>query len=697
MESKITFNVLDSAYFDAATGQLALIGHHDDSFKGADIPYLQYLATLLECTKPEFTLTWTPDSSRQIDAFFARELTQQESDEQGERLGKLVDGSGNINRTGALMLPALGISPIQNHLAPGDLGIEVASAGNGQVVVMKMRPGSAADRAGLKLIDFIYSIGDKQGFYKSEFERQVRFAGAGSRVKVTYYRQGQWYTAWATLDAADDSDPWHGVDRYDLIGMLYREAGNPAAAGVIDAMGIMNNMIAQKEQYAGAQAYETLMDALGLDAEFKQFQAASANGAPSYQDSYNFSLKISQRMDSIFGFPGNPMQTRFASVLQQTNNLGSAVSSIFTAFDEQLVPKVGELIDRLIFRPGVGFQIPPELVEEEYHVHPEMTPEYLGVPRNSQLARLMLAGDYVCKQLTNRQDLKGRIPGYMTQVEFQITHPDPSRPSNSAYRMWTSIDAVDASQSSDGKTLSIRAARMRFNLRQTDSRANDLPHQGADAYGDLLTGLYDPLERQFQEMHEIREAAKLAAVANWMQRQNPSVRLPTDGRATWEGPRAVAGLIYIYLTQNLQHQSRIIKIAEGGVSLKTSGFYPVDPSVVDLRGSPSFATLFSRPAGASGATSPEPAAQYVASWVAPVAGGAPGQQAVVLQSQQEVAASAFGTRVAAPVLADAGQGAEGRQRHQRQPPAQCSGRSCRRHFGAEGVAGSRKRKRAGRF
>jgi len=108
VESKIHFNVLDSVYYDPATGELALMGHHDDRFKGEGIPYLQHLATLLENPKPEFSLTWTPDSSRRVDSLLARELTQRESDEQAARLGAMVDSSGGISHVGTLMLPALG-------------------------------------------------------------------------------------------------------------------------------------------------------------------------------------------------------------------------------------------------------------------------------------------------------------------------------------------------------------------------------------------------------------------------------------------------------------------------------------------------------------------------------------------------------------------------------------------------------------
>jgi hypothetical protein len=657
VESKIEFNVLDSVYFDAANGQFALIGHHDDRFKNKNpIPYLQYLATLLECPKPEFSLAWTPDSSRQVDALLARELTQEESDAQATRLGNMVDSSGNITRTGELMLPALGISPISGHRAPGDLGIEVASAGNGQVAIMKIRPGSAAEKAGLHLIDFIYSVGtDEPVFYKSEFVRRVRFAGAGSSVKITYFRQGNWYTTWATLDEAEDTNPWTGVNNYDLIGLLYRNAGDPVAANLMESMGIMNTMITEKEPYAGLSVMSQVMDALGMAEDFKHIQAVGANSAPPYQDSYNFSLRVAQQMDSIFHFAGNPMQACFQSSIQQTNNPATAVSAIFNAFGSQLVPKVGELIDRLILRPGAGFQIPPELVEDEYHIHPEMVPEYMGVPQDSQLAQLMLAGDCLCKEITNRQELKSTIPGYQTQVEYQINHPDGLHQSGRAYRVWTSVAGVDAAQSSDGKTLAVRGARMHFNVRLTDNQGNDIESGQPDPYGDFLTSLYDPLEQLYPVLHNVREAAKLAAVAAWMRKQSPDVHLPLEGQATWNSPATVKGLVYIYLTQNLQGESKIIKIAEGGLSFDLNRatnpiLFPVDPSVVDLRGNPSFATLFTKPAGASVGESANGTSSYVASWVAPVAGGAPGQQAVVLQAQQAVAASPFGTKVSNPTL-----------------------------------------------
>lgn len=642
IESRIPFNVLDSVYFDAASGELALIGHHDDRFKGPAIPYLQYLATLLENPKPEFSLVWTPDSSDRVDAMLARELTQRESDEQAARLGAMIDNSGLISHVGSLMLPPLGIYPVSDNRAPGDLGVEVQSINGGRVVIMKVKPGSAAERAGLKPADFIVSVRpDRPVFFAAEFERQVRFAGAGAQIEVSYQRDGEMRSATAILDAAADPDPWRGVNRYDMIELMYRLAGDPAAADVIAAMGIENAVSAQNVQTARLKSFTGFMHALGMDADFQHLQVVGATSAPPYEDSYNFSLKICRQLDSIFHFAGNPLQNSFESTVRSTHDAAGAFTQAFNQFDVQVKPKIGELFDRLIFRPGVGFQIPPELVEDEYHIHPEMTPEYRGVPADSQLARLMLASDYLGKQLSNRQDLKRKIPGYQTQIEYQITHPEAGHGSNSAFRMWISVAHVNAAQSTDGKVLALRPMQMRFNLRQTDSRANDLPNQQPGGYEDVLTGLYDRFEQEFSTLHELREAAALAAVAVWMQKQNPAIRLPAEGRTAWQGPQTVAGLVYIYLTVNLNHESKVIKIAEGGVSLvpfpmgNGAAVFPTDASVVDLRGTPAMATVFVRPDGAAvrNGSTDTGASPYVAGWVAPIAGGTAGQNAVVLQTR----------------------------------------------------------------
>jgi hypothetical protein len=657
VEPKIQFNVLDSAYYDAASGDLALIGHHDDRFKGSVIPYLQHLATFLDNPEPEFSLAWTPDSHRRVDAMLARELTQQESDAEAARVAHLFDGSGLITHTGTLMLPSLGIYPINDNRAPGDLGVEVESINGGRVAILKVKPGSAADKAGLMSPDFIISVRpDRPVFFASEFARQVRFAGAGAEIEIRYQHHNDVQTVKVTLDAAANPDPWYEVNRFDVIGIMYRAAGDRAAADVAESFGIMNRMTALKEEKSFPQAFQMLMHSLGMDADLEHIQQVTANAAAPFDDANNFGIKLSQRLDSTFHFAGNPVEKAFESAVRQTHEPGNAIGEAFNEFDKQFLPKFLEIFDTIIYRPGVGFLIPPELVEEEYHIHPEMTPQYLGVPPDSQLARLMLASDYLAKQLSNRQDLKRTIPGYQTKIEYQILHPETDRTDKSAYRVWISVADINAVQSREGRTLALRQARMRFNEKETDNEAQDLPSQQAGGYDDVLTGLYDQFELQFPVLHELREAAKLAAVAAWMRKQNPSVRLPAEGRTSWKGPEKVEGLVYIYLTVNLRHESKIIKMAEGGISyrLPVAILFPIDSSVVDLRTGPTTATIFVRP-GSAVVRAPAGASPYVASWIASAASG---EDAVVLDtrpsrppdSPQTAATGVFGTHNSEPTL-----------------------------------------------
>jgi hypothetical protein len=72
LDNEYSFNVIDTVFYDTASGQISLSGHYDERFRGLRVPYLQHLATLLEAEKPRFSLEWTPDSQQRVDALFHR-------------------------------------------------------------------------------------------------------------------------------------------------------------------------------------------------------------------------------------------------------------------------------------------------------------------------------------------------------------------------------------------------------------------------------------------------------------------------------------------------------------------------------------------------------------------------------------------------------------------------------------------------
>ncbi len=606
LDDALDFNVLDSVYYDAAQDQLSLVGHFDPRFQGPRVPYLEYLATLLENPKPEFTLTWTPDSKRRIDALFSRRLSKQQGESITHQWGTLFDRNHNLTRAGYYLLPALGISPIRNNQAPGSLGLTVKTANvPGILQVTAVRPGSPAEAAGLKVGYLIQSLQGEPVLTPSEFYRIVRQSGAGWALNIGYVgvvngRMVQ-ATAIAILAADANGDIWDHATRYDVIKALYLANGDLHAAAVIDVVGIWDRLAkpGQSPQLSNA-LIQILIDSLGVrSAAEADRQAVQRHSMTLNAAKYDVMLKVSRAFDSTFHFIGNPVAQAYENSVRMTHNVDNLTPAT-NVMDRLLVGKIGALLDP-IFQRRSGVQIPPELVEDQFHVHPEMQPEYLGVPGDSLLARAMYAGDYLCKRLMNRPDLKRTISGYQTEFEFEQTHP-AFRHTTGNYRLWISVDKMDTPQSPDGKILAFRNVKMRFNIREQTDSGRDIPNRPG-SYEELLTSLWDKFEQEYPTLHQLREAAKLAAAANWILQHNRSASLPTAGRAHWHGPTTVPGLVFIELTPDAargMYKTHETIIAEGGVSLvpfprenvnnpnadgqATANPFPYDSSVVDLTG-----------------------------------------------------------------------------------------------------------------
>lgn len=102
LDGDIAFNVLESVFYDPATGRLSLVGHYDDRFRGPWIPYLQHLAALLETEKPEFTLTLTPETRKLADAFVRTPISDADLHRIIEALDRMFDESGRVTQTAAV-------------------------------------------------------------------------------------------------------------------------------------------------------------------------------------------------------------------------------------------------------------------------------------------------------------------------------------------------------------------------------------------------------------------------------------------------------------------------------------------------------------------------------------------------------------------------------------------------------------------
>ena len=586
LDQEYDFNILDDVYYDEAARQISLIGHRDERYKGPRIPYLQHLATLLEVTKPEFTLNMTPESLRQIDTFFKTTLSTEQADKMAKQLGAVVDQSGNITALGRSMLPALGLYPTPNNTPVGYLGVTASSFVSPKSKYAKIETvaaNSPAAQIGLRPGDLIFVMNGAWTYSADELNHLTRFNGAGTTVGLAYVKRDNLYNvtnATVTLAADPNPDPWASLNAYDALIAIYREAGYQDRAIAIDAMRKLKN---DRKPWA-LEHYFGLMEALGLAQEARQFANNNMNSVNKGQ-AIAFGRLFSERLDTVFGLPGSPSVAAFNANLAQGKNAGVAQQAALDQFDRSNVPQVAALLDRFFKRPA-GVQVPPELVATIYNVRPEMTPDFLGVPANSLLARAMFDGDYLMKRLNNRPDLKAKIPAYQTEFEFKRNNPQFRR-KESTTRQWISVAKLDAAQSPASDTLELRDVKMRINIREhNEVNGAELPNVPG-GYEELLTSLYDEFSIEYPTLHELSEAAKLSAAAAWLRAKNPSLRLPKDGAVQWNAPAKVPGLMYVYYSTD-SDGPKITKVAMGGVNLEPFNWarpqLSTDSSVVDLRG-----------------------------------------------------------------------------------------------------------------
>ncbi len=182
IEDDYTFNVLDAVSFDKATGELTLAGHFDRRFNGPKIPYLQHLSALLGVAKPEFTLTWTPESEARVDALFARELTSGETDQIAGFTSQMLDPSGRVTPLGAGMLSKLPAIPHRRGSVAGLFGRGGRLSQRWRGPGDRRRTGLPRQEAGIAPGDIIQTVGGSRPLYPAEFLRLVRFAGATASV-----------------------------------------------------------------------------------------------------------------------------------------------------------------------------------------------------------------------------------------------------------------------------------------------------------------------------------------------------------------------------------------------------------------------------------------------------------------------------------------------------------------------------------
>lgn len=387
-----------------------------------------------------------------------------------------------------------------------------------------------------------------------------------------------WLKVWGVSPppGATGADPWSSATRYDVFVALLRAAGNEQAARLVQRFAsVERHKNVRCESITPGPCRELWNAKLGIvrdsgqGALYDQLDAQVKSGRTTpVKAASEMNRAMCRGLDKAFGFTDQPC----LSTYDRHSDPEVALPQAFAALDRKLL-QVPETILGPIWARLDEVQIPPAMVEAAAGARFEVVPDFRGVDPGSQLARVMYEADYLGKELINMPELSGLIPAYKTEFAFERAHPEKATARRiSTHHMWISVDEMSVAQSPEGRTLRLGNVAMRFNLREKGPNGRDLPAPPG-GYEQLLTSMYGQLATHVPVFHELRECAKLAAVARWIQSKRPDFRLPREGRSRWSGPSSVPGMVYLTWTprprQGVVNASMLVM---GGVSLVVNPF-----------------------------------------------------------------------------------------------------------------------------
>lgn len=480
LQASLRFDQLRSVAYDPAKGTLTLLGDRFSDQWLVPIPYLDHLATALECSHPTFTLAWDDEATRQVDAL-----------------------------------------------------IEQGRSNNAQFWA------TLTDNARARL-----------------FSPQNRLTKEGLRILQT-------------LNFPTDNYEPFLTNKFDVIGRTIEVCGGEQQALLISAYG------------------RSLRDPSELDAALEELAMARALDSrmvgPENADLWQIFL---ERFAGVFEIDPAAAVALFQRKLKQGEHLvlarNAAVEQLIQAIEPTWARVFPESLE-LSAEHASHIHLPPDLVETLANLVIRVRPAWERIAPQSQLAELMLDADLLLKWVVSDPALLGKeVTRHRTEYAWNHEHGDTaSRATADSVRFWLSPDVLELAESADRGMLEFGQCTMRVN---TDDPASQ-------AYADYLTEIYDELAVAFPTLHELREATKLMAAAEWLKQRAPGLRLPAEGRGTWTPPAEVYGFVTLDATVRVVREDTDTQTTiqgkwtsqvhfEGGVSLALGSATQPDGNVL---------------------------------------------------------------------------------------------------------------------
>ncbi len=221
-----------------------------------------------------------------------------------------------------------------------------------------------------------------------------------------------------------------------------------------------------------------------------------------------------------------------------------------------------------------GFYWPPAVIESLYGAHiPTVAPVFIKVPGGSALGKILYDADFAFKNISELPETRDRVADHLTWEQWEIKNLPPEALARASGRgeqkMWLTPGKIDLQYSDDKTVLRFNGAGITINAQSKSGNTwvNDPDSQGYAAY---LQGRYGLYEGAYPALHNVREALKVVAIANWFRKQGVTPA-PATVPTVWTPPATIKGWLQLAMFQG-QRSDTIALVANvvGGADLGTA-------------------------------------------------------------------------------------------------------------------------------
>ncbi|MFA6451411.1 MAG: hypothetical protein WCX65_18195, partial [bacterium] len=271
----------------------------------------------------------------------------------------------------------------------------------------------------------------------------------------------------------------------------------------------------------------------------------------------------------------NVPESSFSSKANSVLNGRTDPAELMKFMEDSLTAILADSVGLKLFN---GLTLSHEVFSKLYNVPPpRMNLVFKGVPADSVLGDTLFRADYALKSICTSPEVKDSVPGFLTEMEYIYEE-------SQKYGVRVPADAgaevghrlipgeVRMNVSPEGTLVSFDDAQIKIIGwvmssvgKKTSATVTDFIKNSTEGYADYLTRHYDELAKVFPELHKLREAEKLIALARWAKANNYSlVADRAAGIRLTQSPTAIGFMQGVFTAD--ANEFSLTVIAEGGAA-----------------------------------------------------------------------------------------------------------------------------------